>query len=87
MEVSDDHLRYFLIIKSENIQGLLMDTHWFAPLPPEPVENEEAVKVSPPDGTRGVTVTRSVLREPMTVMIFGAILKLGGGVEGENWLI
>ena len=61
-----------------------MDTHWFAPLPPEPVENEEAVKVSPPDGTRGVTVTRSVLREPMMVMIFGAILKLGGVVEGEK---
>jgi hypothetical protein len=61
-----------------------MDTHWFAPLPPEPVENEEAVKVSPPDGTRGVTVTRSVLREPMMVMILGAILELRGGVEGEK---
>lgn len=76
-----------MITKGENIQGLLVETHWFAPFPPEPVENEEAVKVSPPEGTRGVTVTRSVLREPMMVMIFGAILKLGGGIEGERWLM
>ena len=33
-------------------------TAWLAPLPPEPVENEDAVNVSPPEGTRGVTVTR-----------------------------
>jgi hypothetical protein len=71
-----------LVTKGENIKGLPMDTHWFAPLPPEPVENEEAVKVSPPDGTRGVTVTRSVLREPIMVMIIGDILKPGGGIEG-----
>jgi hypothetical protein len=62
-------------------------TAWLAPFPPDPVEKDEAVKVSPPDGTRGVTVTRSVLREPIMVMIFGAILKLGGGVEGERWLM
>jgi hypothetical protein len=48
-------------------------TAWLAPLPPEPVEKEDAVRVSPPDGTRGVTVTRSVLREPMMVMVLGAI--------------
>lgn len=59
-----------------------METHWFAPFPPEPVENEEAVRVSPPDGTRGVTVTRSVLREPIMVRILGAILKVGSGLEG-----
>jgi hypothetical protein len=49
-------------------------TAWFAPFPPEPVENEVAVRVSPPDGRRGVTVTRSVLREPIIVMILCAIL-------------
>lgn len=49
-------------------------TAWLAPLPPEPVEKEEAVKVSPPAGTRGVSVTRSVFREPMMEMVFDAIL-------------
>jgi hypothetical protein len=58
--------------------------HWFAPFPPEPVEKEEAVRVSPPDGTRGVTVTRSALREPMMVMVLGAILRMEWvGREGE----
>lgn len=51
--------------------------YWFAPFPPEPVEKEDAVRVSPPEGTRGVTVTRSVLRDPMMVMVLGAILKVG----------
>jgi hypothetical protein len=59
-------------------------THWFAPFPPGPVEKEVAVRVSPPDGTRGVTVTRSMLREPMMVMVLGAILRMEwGGREGE----
>lgn len=49
-------------------------TAWFAPLPPEPVEKEVAVKVSPPEGTRGVRVTRSVLREPIIVIVLDAIL-------------
>ena len=50
-------------------------TAWLAPLPPEPVEKEVAVKVSPPEGTRGVRVTRSVFREPMIVIVLCAILR------------
>lgn len=34
------------------------------------------VNVSPPEGTRAVTLTRSVFREPITVIVLGAILKL-----------
>ena len=42
------------------------------------------MRVSPPDGTRGVTVTRSVLREPMMVMVLGAILRMEWvGRQGE----
>ena len=52
-------------------------TAWLAPFPPGPVVNEEPVRVSPPDGTRGVIVTRSMLREPIIVMILSAILKVG----------
>lgn len=33
-------------------------TAWLAPFPPEPDENEDAVNVSPPEGTRGVTITK-----------------------------
>jgi hypothetical protein len=51
-------------------------TAWLAPFPPGPVENEDAVRVSPPAGTRGVTVTRSVLSEPITVMVLAAILEM-----------
>lgn len=32
------------------------------------------LQVSPPRGTRGVRVTRSVLREPITVMILGDMI-------------
>lgn len=32
-------------------------------------ETTSYLQVSPPRGTRGVSVTRSVLREPITVMI------------------
>lgn len=52
-------------------------TAWLAPFPPGPVENEVAVRVSPPDGTRGVMVTRSVFREPMTEIVFCAIVGVG----------
>lgn len=38
-----------------------------------------AVSVSPPVGTRGVSVTRSVLRDPMTVMVLGDMLGSRGG--------
>lgn len=38
--------------------------------------NELAVKVSPPEGTRGVRVTRSVLREPIIVIVL-AIVRAG----------
>lgn len=41
----------------------------FAPLPPGPVLNEVAVKVSPPEGTRGVSVTKSVLSDPIIVIV------------------
>lgn len=44
-------------------------TAWLAPLPPEPVEKELAVSVSPGLGKRLVRVMRSVLREPMTVIV------------------
>lgn len=44
-------------------------TAWLAPLPPEPVEKELAVRVSPGLGNRVVRVMRSVLREPMTTMV------------------
>ena len=56
-------------------------THWFAPFPPGPVEKEDAVRVSPPEGTRGVTVNKSMLREPMMVIVLGAMLKL------EAWMV
>jgi hypothetical protein len=46
-------------------------------LPPEPVENDVAVKVSPPVGTRGVVVTRSVLREPIMVIVLGDMINVG----------
>lgn len=35
------------------------------------MRKDVAVSVSPPVGTRGVSVTRSVLREPIMVMVFG----------------
>jgi len=41
------------------------------------VEKDDAVRVSPPEGIRGVTVTKSMLREPMMVIVLGAISKLG----------
>lgn len=40
-------------------------TAWLAPLPPGAVWKLLAVKVSPAAGIRGVTVMRSVLREPI----------------------
>lgn len=49
-------------------------TAWFAPLPPFPVLNALAVSVSPPDGTLGVVVTRSVFSDPMMVMVLVAIV-------------
>ena len=56
-------------------------TAWLAPLPPEPVENEEAVRVSPPVGTRGVVVTRSVFREPIIAIVFCGIFVIGSRGE------
>ena len=56
-------------------------TAWLAPLPPGPVENEVPVKVSPPEGTRVVTFTRSVFKLPIIVIILGAIL---GECEGSS---
>jgi hypothetical protein len=44
------------------------------------VEKEVAVRVSPPMGTRGVWVTRSVFREPIMVIVFGAMVNEGEGV-------
>jgi len=44
-------------------------TAWFAPLPPKPVEKDSAVRVSPPTGMRGVRVTRSTFREPITDIV------------------
>lgn len=38
-----------------------------------------AVKVSPPAGTRGVSVTRSILRDPITVIVLGGMAGLRGG--------
>lgn len=49
-------------------------TAWLQPLPPQPVEKEVALKVSPGRGRRGVRVMRSVLREPMTVIVGVGIL-------------
>jgi hypothetical protein len=43
-------------------------TAWLAPLPPNPVEKEFEVRVSPGPGTRGVRVMKSMLREPITAM-------------------
>lgn len=54
-------------------------TAWLAPLPPGPVWNDVPVKVSPPEGTRGVTVTRSVFREPIMVIVFSAMVGLMEG--------
>jgi hypothetical protein len=48
------------------------------------VEKDDAVRVSPPEGIRGVTVTKSMLREPMMVIVLGAILKLRRQNEGEK---
>ena len=60
-------------------------TAWLAPFPPGPVENDVAVSVSPPEGTRGVIVTRSVLREPITVIILGGMLEISEEEEkGEK---
>lgn len=65
-------------------------TAWFAPLPPGTVEKELEVRVSPGWGRRRVTVTRSVLREPIMVIVLGDIFAvegggLGGGGRGERW--
>ena len=46
------------------------------------MENEVAVRVSPRDGRRGVSVVRSQFREPMTVMVELNILGVGGDGEG-----
>lgn len=57
-------------------------TAWLAPFPPGPVEKEEAVKVSPPEGTRGVTVTRSTFREPIMVIVLGdMVVDIGGFLQ------
>lgn len=54
-----------------------------APFPPEPVEKEFAVSVSPAAGIREVLVTRSLFREPMTVI--RAIIDFGSfGVGAER---
>jgi hypothetical protein len=55
------------------------------------VLNEVAVRVSPPEGTRGVKVTRSVLREPTMVIVLDIVgyrwregEKLGGREVCKN---
>ena len=50
-------------------------TAWLAPLPPEPVEKDWDISVSPPEGRRVVRVIRSVFREPITVIDWEAIGK------------
>ena len=67
--------------ENEEGRGLIPVDLRFAPFPPGPVENEEAVRVSPPEGIRGATVTRSVLREPIIVIVFGPIVR---SREGER---
>lgn len=61
-------------------------TAWLQPLPPQPVEKEVALRVSPGRGRRGVRVMRSVLREPMMVIVGVGILLFfflfGGWGEG-----
>lgn len=54
-------------------------TAWLAPFPPGPVEKDVPVNVSPPAGTRGVMETRSVLREPIMVIVLGDMVGLDGG--------
>ena len=55
-------------------------TNWLPPLPPGPVWKEVAVRVSPAWGRRGVTVMRSVFREPITMMDIFEIER--GGASG-----
>lgn len=51
-------------------------TAWLAPFPPGPVWKECAVRVSPGDGMRGVVVTRSMFKEPITEMTFFAAISM-----------
>ena len=46
-------------------------TAWLAPLPPKPISKDSLVRVSPATGTRGVRVTRSTVREPITEITAG----------------
>lgn len=41
---------------------------------------EVAVRVSPPEGRRGVRVMKSMFREPMTAMGAAMVVVVGGGV-------
>lgn len=52
-------------------ESLAHATAWLAPFPPEFTLKEEAERVSPAWGTRGVKVVRSTLSEPIMVMIGG----------------
>lgn len=44
--------------------------------------NEVAVSVSPPEGTLGVSVTRSVLREPIMVIVLDMVTYWLRKIEG-----
>lgn len=55
-------------------------TAWFAPLPPGWTFMDVAVRVSPAPGTRGVEVTKSMFREPMTNIVgLGDMVRAGRG--------
>lgn len=63
-------------VKEERPQA----TAWFPPLPPAETVREVAVRVSPGPGQRGVAVTKSMFREPITVI--RGLLADGGVVVG-----
>lgn len=60
-------------------------TAWLPPLPPEPILNEFACRVSPPSGIRDVYVVRSALREPMMAIVGREVLE-ADGIMTNRWI-
>ena len=55
-------------------ESLAQAAAWLAPLPPGEMEKELDVRVSPGCGWRGTYETRSMLREPRTVILGGGMV-------------